>query len=66
MLLRVESVGNVVGLLGGTQKERVFFGGQIVVRGVCCIRDLVPRHTHFFLLIWNLLLIKKTKERKNE
>ncbi len=48
MLLRVESVVNVIEVVGGTQKERVFFGGRIVVRGVCCIRDLVPRHTHFW------------------
>ncbi len=53
------------GVVGGTQKERVFFGwaNRLSWR---LLHSRSGSTAHAFLLIWNLFLIKKTKERMNE
>jgi len=62
----MESVVNVVGVAGGTQKERVRACSFLWAnhRSWRLLHSRSGSTAHAFLVIWNLFLIKKTKRKK--
>jgi len=64
--VRMESVVNVVGVAGGTQKERVRACSFLWAnhRSWRLLHSRSGSTAHAFLVIWNLFLIKKTKRKK--